>query len=117
MWDSSAIGDSCAGDIGNPLFGIDQHDRFYIVGLRSYVETNQVSNSFFLSKSVPIFAADDSNFSISFFFFVSWNVIANLQEIADPSDLPGVFVKIGGFLNWIAHVMDSNEEKEKVEME
>lgn len=61
---------------------------------------------------MTIFAADDTNFSI-FSLFFSWNVIANLQEIEDLSDLPGVFVRIGGFLNWIAHVMDSNEEKEE----
>lgn len=40
VWDE--IGDDCAGDIGNPLFSL-HNDRFHVVGLRSYVETNEVS--------------------------------------------------------------------------
>lgn len=47
-WDEA--GDDCAGDIGSPLFTI-HNGRFFVVGLRSYVETDEVSNliEFFFS--------------------------------------------------------------------
>lgn len=39
VWDES--GDDCTGDIGNPLFTL-HNGRFFVVGLRSYVESDDV---------------------------------------------------------------------------
>ena len=41
VWDET--GDDCTGDIGNPLFTI-HNGRFFVIGLRSYVESDDVSD-------------------------------------------------------------------------
>lgn len=41
VWDES--GDECTGDIGNPLFTM-HNGRLFVVGLRSYVESDDVRN-------------------------------------------------------------------------
>lgn len=43
-------------------------------------------------------------------FSILSNLCARRQEIVEPSNFPGVYVRIGGFLGWISHVMESNDE-------
>ncbi|CRL00374.1 CLUMA_CG013642, isoform A [Clunio marinus] len=63
VWDET--GDDCAGDIGNALF-TTHNGRLFLVGLRSYAETN--------------------------------------DDYVDPDEYPGVYVKVGAFLDWISSI-------------
>jgi hypothetical protein len=73
-WDVS--GDDCTGDIGNPLFYI-HNGRFFVVGLRSYVETDEVRN---LIESVVSFHLLDR-------FFISLSRISLSLPNIQPSTL------------------------------